>query len=924
MTSKASSVPTEFFANLKFRKELLSKAAKSKAVQAALFKQCRSDIIFFLNAFCIAEGTGVLTNLGIIPIEEVTPKHKVWDGDNWISQGGAIYQGEKEVIDAYGIELTSDHKVWTNNGWQVAGSRHDRQEIRPPCGYKTRAKLCQRAGKVALRLRLRKRKTGQRECLATRGPNGLRVPDWRQGDARNVSNANIQCVVDDDREMHQSEKHGMEAVWRARNQRLPAMATVLRGFLSGHGRKAGRWNPGANQQQRQLRAGECSLGKPERASQQHAAESVHRNFQREYDRSTSSRAGEFDAWSNCLPNQDRSDRRRSVCIENARPKRVYDLINCGPKQAFTVVDRNGELLLVHNCWCFEPRKRKLNGTVLPNKVPFITWEHQVPVIQQLFDNLGERDITIEKSRGEGASWIGTLLAVHSFVFIEGSTVGLISKDEDSADDPDNPDSLGWKIDRQLEWLPNWMIGEKDKGYKRDRNHHAWKNLTHGATINAYAATANVATGGRKLWMLMDEFAKFPKPQDYAAMASTQPVTDCRIFISTPWGASGAFYDVVKGDHNALPLVLDWKTNPTRNRGLYRMVEGKPVAIDPVNNPLPADYSPPSDQVLALFSRLRTKGFILEDRDRSPWYDRECDRPGATPQLVAQEYDRDYGGSSFRCFDETFIKTVGETIVEPVMVGDLDFQIDDLDDVHFERRVGGPLSFWMPLDFAGNPPMGRYVLGCDVSNGLGGTFTSHSTIVGFDANTNEQVLEFASRTIEPQDFADYCIALAKWLGDAYLCWEANGPGLAFSARVKKRHYGNVMTRKIKSRSGTRDATDLGWWTNEDSKRIMFADIRQAGKNKSITVRSRELMKEFGNYVFKDGKIYHSLMADAQDDSKGVSHGDRVIGACIAYQGLQQQPGSETRDETSLEAAPPGTFAARHFEHLQALQSVDEQW
>lgn len=61
---------------------------------------------------CIAEGELVLTNRGLVPIEKVTQKHKVWDGENWVNHDGVIYKGEREVITYEGLTATPDHLVW--------------------------------------------------------------------------------------------------------------------------------------------------------------------------------------------------------------------------------------------------------------------------------------------------------------------------------------------------------------------------------------------------------------------------------------------------------------------------------------------------------------------------------------------------------------------------------------------------------------------------------------------------------------------------------------------------------------------------------------------------------------------------------------------------------------------------------------------
>ena len=61
---------------------------------------------------CIAEGQQVLTDAGLVPIERVTTEMKVWDGVEWVSHGGVVCRGEKEVLTYGGLEATADHVVW--------------------------------------------------------------------------------------------------------------------------------------------------------------------------------------------------------------------------------------------------------------------------------------------------------------------------------------------------------------------------------------------------------------------------------------------------------------------------------------------------------------------------------------------------------------------------------------------------------------------------------------------------------------------------------------------------------------------------------------------------------------------------------------------------------------------------------------------
>lgn len=61
---------------------------------------------------CIAEGQLVLTDRGMVPIEDVDLKDKVWDGVEWVTHKGVLYKGTRKVITYDGLTATPDHPVF--------------------------------------------------------------------------------------------------------------------------------------------------------------------------------------------------------------------------------------------------------------------------------------------------------------------------------------------------------------------------------------------------------------------------------------------------------------------------------------------------------------------------------------------------------------------------------------------------------------------------------------------------------------------------------------------------------------------------------------------------------------------------------------------------------------------------------------------
>lgn len=70
---------------------------------------------------CIAEGELVLTDKGLVPIENITTGHKLWDGEEWVSHEGVIYKGKRKVIEYEGLRATEDHLVWIEEKFVTLG-----------------------------------------------------------------------------------------------------------------------------------------------------------------------------------------------------------------------------------------------------------------------------------------------------------------------------------------------------------------------------------------------------------------------------------------------------------------------------------------------------------------------------------------------------------------------------------------------------------------------------------------------------------------------------------------------------------------------------------------------------------------------------------------------------------------------------------
>ncbi len=83
-------------------------------------KNAEDEIPGFVGKVCIAENELVLTHRGLIPIQDVQSTDRLWDGIEWVTHDGVIYNGVREVLNYAGLRATVDHEVFLENGRKVA------------------------------------------------------------------------------------------------------------------------------------------------------------------------------------------------------------------------------------------------------------------------------------------------------------------------------------------------------------------------------------------------------------------------------------------------------------------------------------------------------------------------------------------------------------------------------------------------------------------------------------------------------------------------------------------------------------------------------------------------------------------------------------------------------------------------------------
>lgn len=261
---------------------------------------------------CIAEGQKVLTDQGLVSIEQVSKDMKVWDGVEWVSHDGVVYKGKREVIRYGGLEATEDHIVWA----EIDGKY---QQIHFGEAARSSAHLIQSgAGGKELRLV---------EDIVS----GEKIHQWLEP------------------------MHGSDAVYGVREDLLD----ISRQYdaRQDHGMPKMQPAEGSSALVRQeIYGSKTEMREPERCKLQELRRARHSILFSKRDRRMP--LYDQDVRRSRPGNGDRQDqqrwklRGRESTLGNAarampqskKIKKVYDILNAGPRNRFTVSD-----MLVHNC-----------------------------------------------------------------------------------------------------------------------------------------------------------------------------------------------------------------------------------------------------------------------------------------------------------------------------------------------------------------------------------------------------------------------------------------------------------------------------------------------------------------------------------------------------------------------------------------------
>lgn len=524
-------------------------------------------------------------------------------------------------------------------------------------------------------------------------------------------------------------------------------------------------------------------------------------------------------------------------------------------------------------WVLEPRakiKRK----------PMVLWPHQEPVLKAMDDTMNEAmetghpvSLTLKKSRAQGGSYLYLAATIRRALKESGFTVGLVTRNESLVDSRVDESAVMFKLAWMLDQLPVWMLPD---GYERSLTEHVIK-LPNGSGWSGYAATGDVARGGRTTAFIFDEPGSeefVAGNRDYKILSSVSHVSNCILLCSTFGTDSGVFYESATDPDNPRVCTLDWKDNPEHSRLSYIQKDGTYTAVRPEEQKAVEEYIASHQRELRAIDR---RGHKTEGKVRSPWYDSHCLLPGATPRYIARELDMDARGASGKVFSADLLDRMKkEHSRKPVWRGIPVFDEETLELKGLIPRDDGPLTLWFKPGLDDKPPLGPFTIACDIASGGTGAYASNSVASGIDDRTGEQVLEYAIKGLEPRPFARRVVGLCLWMRKAKLGWEDSGVSSGFAKEIMEvLYYGNVFFRDVTQLGSQKKSRKPGFPCRDADKADMFEQFALAMEQGRYIPRSEEMLMECGEYEWDGAKIIH-----APTKNKGATeknHGDRAISA-----------------------------------------------
>jgi hypothetical protein len=199
-------------------------------------------------------------------------------------------------------------------------------------------------------------------------------------------------------------------------------------------------------------------------------------------------------------------------------------------------------------------------------------------------------------------------------------------------------------------------------------------------------------------------------------------------------------------------------------------------------------------------------------------------------------------------DKEYPETEAQALAPPKAIAAFDHHI--LDDMMNDTRA--------PLNVAGYPPDARifqkfspgkkYAAFTDSSHGSGKDYAV--TVIG-DCATGMIVADIYSQLLEPDELANQSVRLLDTYDSPIWGIEDNDWGIAVIKAAQRMGYKNLYHRPL-SASKPHSKGQVGWHTDERSRYILYGDLRQAIKERLLTIPAEDGLRQFYDTIRNPNK------------------------------------------------------------------------
>ncbi len=187
--------------------------------------------------------------------------------------------------------------------------------------------------------------------------------------------------------------------------------------------------------------------------------------------------------------------------------------------------------------------------------------------------------------------------------------------------------------------------------------------------------------------------------------------------------------------------------------------------------------------------------------------------------------------------------------------------------NYQKREGNWIRWGVPNKDHMN------VVAADISEGFG---NDSSVIEDFDTTEGFQYAEYESDHCPPDILGNMMVEEGKDGGYCVLIPERNSVGVGTILTIKNSGYINIFREKTVDKISEKPILKYGYHTNGKTKPIMLFDFKRDFEAGLIQINSIHLLREMRAFTNSD-------VSYKNFDPEASNHFDRVMAACIAWQG-----------------------------------------